>query len=147
MIRRRTEKLTERFVRPYKVKKNCINKHGQIRTTQYNKNTSSSQLWLINILRYCSSSWLILSVCSSIQGQNTINNLLFIPSISFNSLINPTVNQGPLSKIMLSSNPCNFHMLFLNSLVNSSADIFSVVGMKCTIFVSLSTTTKIESYP
>ena len=33
IIRRRTEKLTERFVGPYRVKKNCINKHSQIRTT------------------------------------------------------------------------------------------------------------------
>ena len=54
---------------------------------------------------------------------------------------------SPLSKIILLDNPCNFHTLSLNSLASPSADIFSVVGMKWTIFVSLSTTTKIESYP
>jgi len=47
----------------------------------------------------------------------------------------------------LSGKPCNFHTFALNNLVNSSADVFFVVGIKWTIFVSLSTTTKIESYP
>jgi len=49
--------------------------------------------------------------------------------------------------MILSSNPCNFHRLSLNNLASPFADVFSVVGMKCTIFVSLLTTTKIESYP
>jgi len=57
------------------------------------------------------------------------------------------VNCGPLSKIMLFGNPCSFHMLSLNNLANPSANVFSIVGMKCTILVNLSTTTKIESYP
>ena len=38
-------------------------------------------------------------------------------------------------------------MLSLNSLASPFADIFSVVGKKWTIFVNLSTTTKIELYP
>jgi len=49
--------------------------------------------------------------------------------------------------MILSGKPCSFYTLFLNSLANSSAIIFSVVGIKWTIFVSLSTTTRIESYP
>ena len=49
--------------------------------------------------------------------------------------------------MILSSNPCNFHTLSLNNLTSPSTNIFSVVGMKCTIFVSLLTTTKIELYP
>jgi len=49
--------------------------------------------------------------------------------------------------MILSGNPCNFYTLSLNNLASPSADVFSVVGIKCTIFVSLSTTTKIESYP
>ena len=49
--------------------------------------------------------------------------------------------------MILSDNPCNFHTLSLNNLANSSADIFSIVEIKCTIFVNLLTTTKIESYP
>jgi len=48
---------------------------------------------------------------------------------------------------MLSGNPCSFHILSLNNLASPSADVFSVVGMKWTIFVNQSTTTKIESYP
>jgi len=37
--------------------------------------------------------------------------------------------------------------LSLNNLASSSANVFSVVKIKCTIFVNLLTTTKIESYP
>ena len=49
--------------------------------------------------------------------------------------------------MMLSDNPCSFHILSLNNLASPSANVFSVVGIKWTIFVNLSTTTKIESYP
>ena len=48
--------------------------------------------------------------------------------------------------MILSGNPCNFYTLSLNNLASPSADIFSVVRIKCTIFVNLSTTTKIELY-
>ena len=37
-------------------------------------------------------------------------------------------------------------MLSLNNLASPPADVFSVVGMKWTIFVNQSTTTKIELY-
>ena len=57
------------------------------------------------------------------------------------------MDYGPLSKIILLGSPCNFHTLSLNSLASPSTNIFSIVGMKWTIFVNLSTTTKIESYP
>ena len=49
--------------------------------------------------------------------------------------------------MMLLDNPCSFYTLSLNNLASPSANVFSVVGMKWTIFVNLSTTTKIESYP
>ena len=49
--------------------------------------------------------------------------------------------------MMLSGNPCNHHILSLNSLAKPSAIVFSVVGTKCTIFVNQSTTTRILSYP
>jgi len=70
-----------------------------------------------------------------------------ISNILFNTFINPAVNYSSLSKIILLDSLYNFHTLFLNSLASSSANIFSVVGMKWTIFVNLSTTTKIELYP
>jgi len=38
-------------------------------------------------------------------------------------------------------------MLSLSNTVNSSADVFSVVGIKCTIFVKQSYTTNIEPKP
>jgi len=38
-------------------------------------------------------------------------------------------------------------MLSLNNLASSSTNVFSVVGIKCTIFVNLLTNTKIELYP
>jgi len=49
--------------------------------------------------------------------------------------------------MILLGNPCNFHTLSLNNLASSSADVFSVVEIKYTIFINLSTTTKIELYP
>ena len=42
---------------------------------------------------------------------------------------------------------CNFHTLFLNNLADPSANVFSVVGIKWTILVSRSTTTRILLYP
>ena len=59
----------------------------------------------------------------------------------------PATNYGPLSEIMLSGSLCSFQILSLNSYVKSSTLVFSVVGIKYAIFVNLSTTTKIESYP
>ena len=59
----------------------------------------------------------------------------------------PATNCGPLSEMILSGSLCNFQMLSLNNCANPSALILSVVGIKCVIFVNLSTTTKIESYP
>ena len=57
----------------------------------------------------------------------------------------PTVNCGPLSKIMLSGSLCSFQTLSLNRCVNPSALVLSVVGIKCPIFVNLSTTTRMGS--
>jgi len=56
------------------------------------------------------------------------------------------VNYSPLSKIMLSGSPYSFQTLSLNSYARPSILVLSIVGMKCAIFVNLSTTTKIESY-
>jgi len=67
--------------------------------------------------------------------------------MQFSSFMIPTVNCGPLSEIMLSGSACNFQMLSLNSCASPSALVLSVVGTKYAIFVNLSTTTKIESYP
>ena len=101
----------------------------------------------MNILKYCSSSWLTLSVCLSVWEWNIVDNLLLIPNILFNSCIIPAMNWGPLSDIILSGNLCNFYMLSLNNIASSSTNVFFVVEIKYTIFVNLSTTTKIESYP
>jgi len=75
-----------------------------------------------------------------------VNILLLIPNILFNSFINPATNWGPLSNMILLDRLCSFYTLSLNNLANPSADILSVVGIKYTIFVSQSTTTRIELY-
>ena len=49
--------------------------------------------------------------------------------------------------MILSGNPCNFHMLSLNNHTNPTANVFSVVGIKCAILVRQSHTTKIVLYP
>jgi len=76
-----------------------------------------------------------------------MDNFVSIPNMRFSSFMIPAVNYGPLSEIILSGNPCSFQTLSLNKHANPSALVFSVVGIKCPIFVNLSTTTKIESYP
>ena len=73
-------------------------------------------LWSMYILRYYSSSWFVLSVCSSVCGWYTVDNFVSIPNILFNFFISPATNWGPLSNIILSGNPYNFYTLFLNNL-------------------------------
>ena len=75
-----------------------------------------------------------------------VDILLSIPNILFNFFINPAVNWDPLFNIILLGRLCSFYTLSLNNLTNSSTDVLSVVGIKCTIFVSWSTTTRIELY-
>jgi len=71
----------------------------------------------------------------------------FNPSILFNFLVNSTANCSPLSNTMLSSNPCNFHILSLNNFYNPFADVPSVIATKCIFFDNLSQTTRIVFFP
>ena len=64
-------------------------------------------------------------------------------NISFNFFVSSTTKYSFLSKIILSGKLCNFHILFLNSLVNSSAYVSSTVAIKYDILDNLSHTTKI----
>jgi len=48
-------------------------------------------------------------------------------SILFNFFVNSAENCSLLSNIALSSNLCNFYILFLNNLANLSADVPSIV--------------------
>ena len=66
-----------------------------------------------------------------------------MPSILFSSFVISTVNYGPLSDIILSGNPYNIYILFLNSLANSSAKISSIMTTKYVIFDSLLYTIRI----
>ena len=87
------------------------------------------------------------SVCPSVCEWKAVDNFVWIPNILFNSLVNSAANCSPLSDTTLSSKPCSLYILSLKSLANPSADIPSVVTMKCVIFDSLSQTTKIASFP
>ena len=107
----------------------------------------SSYLWFINILKYCSSSWFILSICLSICGWNTVDNLISISNILFSSFINSAMNWGLLSDTTLSGNLCSFYILSLNNLAKPSANVSSVVATKCVILDNLLQTTRIASFP
>ena len=76
-----------------------------------------------------------------------MDNFVSILNMQFSFFMIPATNCSPLSEIILSDNPCSFQTLSLNKRANPSVLVFSVVGIKCPIFVNLSTTTKIESYP
>ena len=98
------------------------------------------------ILKYCSNSWFVLSICLSVYGWKAINSFVSIPNILFNSFINLTTNCGPLSKMTLSSNPYNFYPLSLNNLAKLFTIIFSIITIKYSVFKNLLYTTKIESW-
>ena len=57
------------------------------------------------------------------------------------------MNCALLSVMMLSGNLCHFQILSWNNLTTPSTEVFSIVSTKCAIFVILSHTTKILSYP
>ena len=65
----------------------------------------------------------------------------------FNSFVISIVYCSSLSNTILSGNPCNFYILFLNSLTNLSADISSIIAIKCIILNNLLQTTRIVSFP
>ena len=87
------------------------------------------------------------SVWPSVCRWKAVDSFVSMPSNPFNSFIKSTVNCGPLSEIILSGNPCNYHTLSLNNLASPSAVVFSVVSKKYTILVKWSTTTSILLYP
>ena len=64
----------------------------------------------------------------------------------FNSLVISAVNCGPLSNTILSGNLYNFHILSLNNLANSFAEVSSVVATKCVILNNLLQTTRIAFF-
>ena len=103
-------------------------------------------LYSVKNLKYCSNSWFIHSICLSFCEWNTIDSLISIPNILFNSFVNSTAICSPLSLITLSGNPCNFHTLSLNSLTKPSTNVPSVITTKCAIFDNLSYTTSIASF-
>ena len=86
------------------------------------------------------------SVCLSFCIWNTVDNLISIPNILFNSFVKSAANCSSISEIMLSCNSCNFYTLFINNLANLSTNIPSVVATKCAIFDNLLYTTSIISF-
>ena len=112
-----------------------------------NHSSQSFCLWSIKNLRYCSSSWFILSIWPSVWGWNTVENFVSISNIWFNSFVRSTANYSLLSDTTLSGNLCSFHILFLNNCANSSTNIPLVVATKYVILNSLLQTTRTASFP
>ena len=75
-----------------------------------------------------------------VEYHQQLCNFVSIPTILFNSFVNFAVSYSSLSEIILFDNPCNFHILFLNNLVNSFTNISFIVITK---YDNLSHTTKI----
>ena len=97
-------------------------------------------------LKYYSSSWFILSVWPFVWGWNNVDSFISIPNILFKSLVNSATNCSSLSHTTLSSNPCNFHTLYLNSLTNPSINVSSVIATKYVILDNLLQTTRIAYF-
>ena len=86
-------------------------------------------------------------ICLSVWEWNNVDSFVLIPNILFNFFAISTAHYSSLSDTILSGNPYNFHMLFLNNLTNSSADIPSIVVTKYVILNNLLQTTRITSFP
>ena len=112
-----------------------------------NHSGQSFCLWLTKNLRYYSSFWFILSVWLSVCRWKAVDSFILIPNIPFNSFVISVVNCSSLSNTILSGSPYNFHTLFLNNLINPSADISSMVATKCIILDNLSQTTRVAFFP
>ena len=83
----------------------------------------------------------------SVCGQKIVDNFILISNILFSFFVNSAANYDSLSDTTLFGNPCNFHILSLNSLVNLSANVPSIVATKCVILNNLLQTTRIVSFP
>ena len=95
--------------------------------------------------------WRILSIVivldSFFPSNHLFENRMLLTTLSqfltfCSAPLSSAVNYGLLSDTILSSNLCNFHILFLNSVVNPS-----IVATKCIILDNLSQTTKIAFFP
>ena len=67
-------------------------------------------------------------------------------NILLNFFVNSATNYSSLSEITLSSNLCNFHILFLNNFTDLSADVPPIVTTKYAILNNLSHIIKITSF-
>jgi len=97
--------------------------------------------------KYCSNSWFIHSICSSVCRWNDVNSLVLIYNILFSSFINSAANCYSLSNTTLSGNLYNFHILFLNNYTNPSTNAPFVIVTKYVILDNLLQTTRITSFP
>ena len=111
-------------------------------------NQSAHLSWFsaVNNQRYCWRSWFICSVCPSVCGWCTVDNLGVMPRHLHKSFMTCDVNWGPRSDTIEHGSLWFFHMLNRYSFVVSSAVTIFVVGMNSISFENWSTTTKIESY-
>src|SRR4051794_38943263 len=60
---------------------------------------------------------------------------------------NLLLNVVPLSEIVVLGRPCKRHMCLRKRSASCSVFVDSLQGMKCTILLYLSTTTRMESWP
>ncbi len=95
--------------------------------------------------KYCSKTWLTCSVYPSIWGWKVDDNFTFTPNSSKNFFQNLDANWSPRSKMIFLGRPRYWNTWSRNNLVVVLLIIDFLHGMKLTIFVIWSTTTKMES--
>lgn len=89
----------------------------------------------------------VLSVCPSVCGWKAVDMDSLTP-VSLNSVRqNLLVNFVSRSDMMAFGSPCSRNMLSKNSLAVFGAVVVVSVGIRCTIFDSRSTTTRMASCP
>jgi hypothetical protein len=114
------------------------------------KGISSTQLFcwkLPKTQRYCSNSWLTLSVSPSVCGWKAVDMVDLTPSLFHTSCMTLDTNWGPLSDITWQGSPVHLQTLSIYNLEVSSAVIVLVHGDMMVALLRQSTTTKSELYP
>jgi len=104
-------------------------------------------LWLMNILKYCSISWLTHSVCPSVCGWYAVDNLVLIPRISFSSFMNSAANCGPLSDSAVSGKSWSFQTWSPKGVARPLAEVVVDIGIICAYFVWQQHVMNNGSYP
>ena len=116
-------------------------------STHVNHSYQSDWRWFTKSRRYCSTSWLIHSVCPSVCGWYAVDKFPTTPVNLWRSFMNWAANWGPQSLITFQGSPCLLHTwsLYMRAVPWAVSSMF--VGMTIIILENRSTITRMALKP